>query len=190
MPGKTPHSGEDHWIADSTSPPSRHCYNECRACQDKHGEINRSADQTAASGTRIAASTCIREPVALSGGGSRSGPRRLPELSGIREAGTGTHSSSGHRNLTISGPSDSETSERCSEKSGSGPSTLLRLPQIGADIDIRRVSADRAAAFTVATPARFIATASVCRTRCRSARCPSTSYGLGCASRSASERRT
>ena len=72
--------------------------------------------------------------------GSRCGLRRLPELSGIREAGTGTHSSSGNRNLTISGFSDSETSERCSETSGSGPSTLLRLPQIGADIDIRRVS--------------------------------------------------
>jgi hypothetical protein len=42
-PGKTLHSGEDHWIADSTSLPSRHGYNECRACQDERGEINKSA---------------------------------------------------------------------------------------------------------------------------------------------------
>ena len=111
--------------------------------------------------------------------GSRCGLRRLPELSGIREAGTGTHSSSGNRNLTISGFSDSETSERCSETSGSGPSTS----QTSSDRCRHRHPAcvpTGPAAFTVATPARFIATASVCRTRCRSARFRSPSHSRDC----------
>ena len=61
--------------------------------------------------------------------------------------------------------------ERRSETAGSGPSTLLRLPQIGADIDIRRVS-QQGRRIHYCHSSTVHATASVCRTRCRSVRCP------------------